>query len=217
MTWEDQLREAAYRSPGGERFVFSYENVSQTFDKKTAAFEFPDAEGTFVQDLGVTGRRFPFRCFFWGANHDLEARRFEDALRESGIGTLEHPMYGVFDVVPTGTITRRDDLKTAANQSVFDVAFWQTITLFYPSVSPDPIAIVDGAVADSADALAEEMADAIVETSSPGILSNLRARLDSHIKNVKSRMAGIVDYDSKVQNAYESIENELLKRLDGLF
>ena len=52
MAWQDRIVEAAYTSPSGERLTFDYENVSKSVEKKTTAFEFPDADGTFVQDLG---------------------------------------------------------------------------------------------------------------------------------------------------------------------
>ena len=116
MAWNDRIREAAYTSPSGERLTFGYENVSKKIDKKTTGFEFPDADGTFVQDLGHSGRKYPLRVFFWGSDYDQEADAFEAALLERGTGKLEHPIYGTVDVVPFGTITRRDDLKTGATR-----------------------------------------------------------------------------------------------------
>ena len=138
MAWNDRLREAAYTSPNGTRLTFDYEDVRNTVDKKTTGFEFPDANGTFVQDLGHSGRRYPLRIFFWGADYDQEAEAFEALLLERGIGKLEHPIYGAIDVVPFGTITRRDDLKTNANQAVIELTFWQTINLVYPTAQTDP-------------------------------------------------------------------------------
>ncbi|MCK5643788.1 MAG: DNA circularization N-terminal domain-containing protein, partial [Gammaproteobacteria bacterium] len=80
MSWQDRLREAAYISPLGVRIVFDYENVSQSFQKRTTGFEFPDVDGTYVQDLGRSGRKYPLRVFFWGADYDVSAEGFEAAL-----------------------------------------------------------------------------------------------------------------------------------------
>ena len=107
MNWQTRIREAAYNSPSGARFTFDYENVSQSIEKKTTSFDFPDANGTYIQDLGNTGRRYPLRMFFWGNDYDQEVEAFEAALLERGIGKLEHPIYGVKNVVPFGVITRR--------------------------------------------------------------------------------------------------------------
>ena len=124
MSWQDRLREAAYTSPSGIRFLFLYEDIRFSVDKKTTAFDFPDAEGTYIQDFGNTGRRYPFRVIFAGPDYDLKATAFSAALAEPGIGKLETPLYGAIDVVPFGTITRRDALKSAGNQAIFEIVFW---------------------------------------------------------------------------------------------
>jgi len=127
MAWKDRIQAAVYISPSGLRFDFLYENVSMSADKKTGEFDFPDIDGIYVQDLGVSGRKFPFIIFFSGDDYDIIADSFFQALEERGIGTLEHPVYKTRKVVPTGTITRRDDLVTAANQAAFNVTFTETI------------------------------------------------------------------------------------------
>ena len=106
MPWQERLKEAVYVTPSGIRLSFLYENVAQEITKKTSAFDFPDAEGTLIQDHGSSGRRFPLRLFFSGNDYDLEVAAFEDGLSEKGRGKLEHPMYGVRSVVPFGVMKR---------------------------------------------------------------------------------------------------------------
>ena len=146
MTWNDRLREAAYVSPTGVRVQFSYEDVSKKISKRTSGFDFPDVNGTYVQDLGQSGRKLPLRIFFSGDDYDLETDAFEAALLERGSGRLEHPIYGVIDVVPFGDIGRRDDLVTAANQSIIEVTFWETLGSAYPAVEIDTKGIVIGSI-----------------------------------------------------------------------
>ena len=88
--------------------------------------------------MGHSGRRYPMRLFFWGDDYDTESDLFESLLSERGTGRLDHPIYGSVDVVPFGAVSRRDDLKTGANQAVFDVTFWETIGLIYPTGQTDP-------------------------------------------------------------------------------
>jgi hypothetical protein len=147
MTWEARIREAAYTSPSGLRLPFQYEDVGNKIKKRTKAFEFPDADGTFIQQLGVGGRRYPMKIIFSGADHDLEADTFDVALLESGIGKLEHPMYGLVDVVPVGNISRADALRSAANQTIITVTFWETTGLVYPTAGTSPSTAVTAAVA----------------------------------------------------------------------
>ena len=97
MAWQDRLIEAAYNSPSGERITFLYENVNKEFDLLGSTFNFPDADGTFVQRTSNTGRRFPLRVIFSGNDYDLESNAFELALLERGTGRLEHPIYGTVE------------------------------------------------------------------------------------------------------------------------
>jgi prophage DNA circulation protein len=137
MSWQDRIRTARYTSPGGAQFTFDFEDVSESVEKKTTAFEFPSADGTYVQDLGRSGRRYPLRIIIWGDNYDIVATNFLQALEEKGIGRLTHPLYGEIDVVPVETITRNDALKTQANQAVFQVTFFQTIRFPFPTGQTD--------------------------------------------------------------------------------
>jgi prophage DNA circulation protein len=146
MAWQDRIKEAAYISPLGFRTIFDYEDVSKKIDKKTTDFEFPAANGTYMQDLGRSGYRYPVRTFFYGDNYDKEALAFEAQLLERGVGRLEHPIYGTINVVPSGTITRRDDLKTATNQAVIEVTLWQTIFELYAGAITDLADAVFGAI-----------------------------------------------------------------------
>lgn len=137
-SWQDRLREGAYTSPGGTRITYAFEDVRRLSRKRTTAFEFPGVDGAYIQDNGFGARRYPLRCFFTGREHDLIATLFEASLLERGIGKLEHPLYGTFDVVPFGEITRRDDLVSAANQSVIEVMFFTTIGAIFPSAGKNP-------------------------------------------------------------------------------
>ena len=162
MPWTDRLREPAYTSPSGVRTTFIYEDVSTSVTKKTSAFEFPDADGTYIQDLGRSGRRFPLRVIFSGGEYDTFAKIFDESLLEKGIGVLQHPIYGVFNVVPFGEIKRRDDLKTAANQAIFEVVFWETTGLIYPVAQNDPVSDILLSIDEFNGAASEELDESLV-------------------------------------------------------
>lgn len=132
MSYEDRITQMVYTSPSGREFTGTFENVSKELVKKTTAFDFPDVDGTFVQDLGKSGRRYPVRWIFWGEDYDRDAEDFDNAIEEKGPGVLQHPLYGTFDVIPFGTITRRDDLVSAANQAIYDITFYETIKIIFP-------------------------------------------------------------------------------------
>jgi len=204
MPWIDRLREAALTSPGGTRLAFDFEDVSQEMDCKTSAFEFPDADGTYVQDLGRTGRRFPLRIFLWGDDYDQEADLLFSMLSEQGISKLEHPVFGVFDVVPFGTIRRVDNLKTEANQAVFEVTFFQTIGLVYPTPQTDRASQVIATV-DEYNAAAVDDFGSFVDVTS----AIQRINLESVVGGLNGAMAKAQDLITGAETEFNEIKDSI--------
>ncbi len=215
MAWNDRIREAAYTSPSGSRITFDYENVRKTVNKKTTGFEFPDADGTFVQDLGHSGRRYPLRVFFWGDDYDQQADAFELALLERGTGRLEHPIYGTVDVVPFGTITRRDDLKTAANQAVLEITLWETIGLIYPTSQNDPASAVLAAVDDYNDAAAAEFEE-VTSLDSAVDAATFKNSYQALLDSASSGLQAVADTQDDVRKQFDAIVDSINQGIDIL-
>lgn len=215
MAWQDRIKEAAYTSPSGVRLTGDFEDVRREIDKKTTGFNFPDADGTYVQDLGRTGRRYPFRWFFWGDDCDLEADAFEDALLEPGTGKLEHPIYGTVNVVPFGTITRRDDLKTAANQAIIEMTFWETIGLIYPTRQGDPAAAVLSAV-DSYNITAGEALAASLDLGTASERISFQNTYTAALDAAKSGLQGVADATDSVRQQFNTINASINEGIDTL-
>lgn len=208
MAWIESVKEAAYNSPTGVRVPFSYEDVTSNVDKKTSGHTFPDADGTYVQDLGHSGRQYPMRAILWGSDCDEQAEVLDAALLERGIGKLEHPLYGTVDVVPYGTITRRDDLKTAANQSIIEVTFWETINLIYPTAQADPASLVAEAVEEFNGTVALQGIDTAVG------VAEFQASFSKLLDAAKDPLGALSDAADKVGQQFkqivESLESKIL-------
>jgi len=215
MAWQDRIKQAAYTPPSGTRFVFGYENVSRSVTKKTSAFNFPDADGTYVQDLGHTGRRYPLRVFFWGDEYDVEAQAFEDALIEKGIGRLEHPVYGLINVVPFGEISRRDDLKTAANQAVLEVEFWETIDLLYPTGQTDPASAVVSAVEEFNAAQAEQFEETI-EIEAASERASFKSGYTRLLDGAKVGLRAVANVQDNVRRQFNAVYDSISAGIDTL-
>lgn len=127
MAWTNEIRDAIYTSPSGRDFTFHYGELKSDTDLKTATFTFPEKDGALVTPLGVGGRRFPMSCSFYGADCFSLADAFEEGLKERGYGELQHPIYGNHKVVPTGTISRSDNLVNGLNVSTVEITFAETI------------------------------------------------------------------------------------------
>lgn len=201
--WEDRLREAAYTSPEGTRIIFLYEDVRRINTRRGTVFEFPGVDGAFIQQKGFGARQYPMRCIFSGSNHDLVANSFEIALLEPGIGKLEHPIYGtISNVVPFGTITRRDDLKTAANQSIIEVTFWTTLIEIYPSPQSDPLNEIVLASLGFDVEKAQEFA-ANTDLSNTIKQANAKATIRAFLRNVSAALQEVADTTAEVRREFD--------------
>ena len=208
MTWESRLLQSAYTDPTGERIPFQYENVSRSFDMQGTAYNFPDGSGTYVQGLGNSSDRYPMRIFFSGSNCDLDASAFEAAIKEPGIGILEHPMYGVKNVIVLGEVSRRDDLKTSANQAIIECTFWETLNIVYPFTSQNPraraLALVDEYNTASAESFAED--SPLVD---PVEAATFQSRYEGFLEGVKEFLEPVAELQDGVKNRFDAINNSI--------
>jgi len=124
-----ELLEAKYTAPSGKEFVFLWEkSFSKNTELKTGVFTFPDRNGAHVQHQGGGAVSFTITCIFNGDNHITRADEFEAALYEKEPAELQHPVYGIFKVIPTGNISRENDLINAVNETHITITFTETIT-----------------------------------------------------------------------------------------
>lgn len=213
-SWEDRLQEAAYTSPGGTRIRFIYEDVGRTTSKRTTAFEFPGVNDAYVQDNGHGSRRYPLRCIFTGNHCDKLATAFEAALLERGKGKLEHPLYGTFDVVPFGDINRRDDLKSAANQSIVEVTFWTTVDAVYPSGDSNPrseiLAALDGFDLAAAQQFTAADLDSALQRA------NLKTTVRATLRQVSAALQNVADSVESVNREFRDLQSLVNFGLDVL-
>lgn len=215
MSWIDRIAEAAYTSPGGTRQPFAFEDVSKEVDKRTASFSFPGVDGTYVQDNGQSERRYPLRCIFTGADCDQAAEAFEALLLERGPGQLEHPLYGKKSVVPFGTITRRDDLKSGANQSVIEVTFWSTVGAVYPSSGFSPKGQLVQSLGKATEKLSHGFAKATkLQTEARRAAAKLSIR--EALRNVQASLQKIAAATDSVDREFRRLQSEINFGLDVL-
>ena len=142
------LLEAKYTAPSGKEFIFFWEKQNRTTELKTGIFPFPDRDGAHVQHQGGGPISYAMTCIFNGVNHVQTANDFELALHERDIGELQHPVYGIKKVIPTGNISRDNDLISSLNESQVTITFTETMI-------SDPVSLE----AVTADELAESFDD----------------------------------------------------------
>lgn len=202
--WQSRIVPAAYTSPSGVRLAFLYEDVAIEFQKHTTEFVFPDVSGSFVQDLGRSGRRFPLRVIFSGENYDTVADVFGAMLAERGFGILEHPIYGQHTVVPFGRVRREDRLKTAGNQAIFTVVFYETLELLFPFETGSPVDATNAAVEAYLVAGSEVFASG-VNFEKVVDQQSLLDRFVATTKQIQGGMQSIVDKVSGVKRQFNRV------------
>jgi len=214
-TWQDRLREAAYTSPGGTRITFDFTDVRRLNRKRTTAFEFPGVDGAYIQDNGSGPRRYPLRCFFSGGQHDLFATAFEQSLLERGVGKLQHPLYGTFNVVPFGEIVRRDDLVTAANQTVVEVTFFKTLGAIFPSAGKSAESEILAALAGFNLAEAQQWANSM---NLAGALeeASTKATIRDFLLSVSDALGDVSEATLSVTREFRTIQRDINLGLDIL-
>lgn len=213
--WRDRVEEAAYRSPNGTRIRFLFEDVQRQTTKRGTVYEFPGINDAYIQRKGFGPRRYPMRCYFAGADHDLVATAFEVALLEDGIGKLDHPRYGTLPrVVPFGDITRRDDLKTAANQTIIDVTFWTTLASIYPSAQRDAESEIRAALGTFDVELAQELAAGsfLTEAHRRGLKATIRGGL----REVSAELRKVADATDSVRREFDDYNRLINESIDVL-
>jgi hypothetical protein len=140
---------------------------------------------------------------------------FELALLERGPGRLEHPLYGPFDAIAFGTITRRDDLRTAANQSVLEVTFWTTIGALYPSSQSDPRTELLAAL-DVFDATLSTQFAELTDLRSSAARVAMKSTTRSLLRVVSDALGAIAGGVTVVNRAFRDHQQALNYNLDVL-
>lgn len=194
---------------------FAYEDVSYEIDKRTAAFAFPGVDGTYIQDNGYGERRYPLRCFFSGADCDREALGFEQLLLERGVGKLEHPAYGRIDVVPFGTIARRDDYARAANQAVIEVVFWSTLGAKFPSSQVSPKHEVTQSIGLTQGALKKSFGKNM-NLLTEARRANAKLTIKQALRNVQAALQSVSNATSSVTREFRDVQQQVNFGIDVL-
>ena len=215
MAWEDRLLEAAYNTPSGRRLPFIFTAVRRGTELRGTRYSFSDHQGTFVQQTGSDGQSFPMRIFFNGDDHDLQAEEFFQAVREPGVGALEHPQYGVLNVVPLGRVVQRNDLVRAPNESVLEFTFFEHDPSLFPGGGQDPASQVVASVQEYNETSAQEFEEAI-DVDTPVERTSLANQIRQRVGQIRDQLDDVADAVDEIQSEFEDISDSITDAIDTL-
>jgi hypothetical protein len=153
--------------------------------------------------------------YFSGPDYDQRADAFEDMLGERGIGKLEHPIYGLIDVVPIRDWVRTDRLVTAGNQAVFDVRFMKTIGVIYPTGQADPQALTEAAIVAFNELSAAQFA-AQMDLDSALEVASFKDKYDALVKKASNVLGVIADKQADIKNEFDDYVESINNGIDVL-
>jgi hypothetical protein len=213
-----ELLDAVYTSPSGSVHSFSWEKSERGTELKTGIFTFPDRDGAHVQHQGAGAFSYPMTCIFSGEDCAELADAFEAALIERGTGELQHPVYGVLKVVPTGNIKREDDLIGNVFESIVTITFTENITDGEP---PALDAILSSEIEEKFDTFeetaAEDFANGITTENVSEELA-LQSALETQTSAMNESMGDIVSgADAKDKASFLSTMKELKSNIKSLY
>ncbi len=212
------LLEAKYTAPSGKEFIFLWEkSFSKKTELKTGIFTFPNRDGAHVQHQGGGAVSYPITCIFNGDNHITLADEFEAALYEKEPAELQHPVYGIKKVIPTGDINRENDLINTVNETHITITFTETLTdeaASLEAVTADKLEesldeFTDSAAADFAESLTIEnvteqlLIQSSLETQANVLYDNLIEIVNSDVK--KNTYADFLTSMKELKNNIKSL------------
>jgi hypothetical protein len=209
MAWQDKTFEAKYTSPSGKEYYFTWdEKLSRETELKTGIFIFPDRDGAHVQHQGAGATTFPMKCIFSGPDCMDQADAFEAALLERDVAELQHPVYGIIKVIPTGNIKREDNLVSALNESHVTVSFTETITDESPTeLEAVTAAEIDEKYEEFSEAAASDFAEGLsVDTVAEAI--QLESTLEIESQLIDDNLSGLVSADAGALANFKTTSGE---------
>jgi hypothetical protein len=213
--WRDRLQPAAFTSPSGKRMEFEFLATPSDTETRTQASAFPGVNGVYVQSFGSGAATFPITAIFQGANADLGRAAFAELLAEPGIGKLEHPTRGTFDVVVTGGIGYRDDVVESANIYSVETSFTATLRGAWPLAEPSVAASLVSAFGAYNTAQAALFASQL-DTGLVSDLQRFRADYRDTMRTIRGSLASVAAAQDSTRYAFESVFADIALGIDML-
>lgn len=215
MTWEDRLKSPQITTPDGRTYSFFYEDVSKSFANKTSRYTFAEKAGAFVRNFGVGAIDIPMRMIFNGPDYDREAKRFDDSAKLAGTCTLTHPMYGIKTVV-IESVRRMDNLKSAANEAIFEVMMVETIVQDILISDAENFSALLGSISKFVDDAGEIIEEAIYDVTNNSIFNFAKARWTSGLNIYTKAFDTIINSTDVLRETFDTTVAGIKDNIDTL-
>lgn len=177
MSYSDRQKQVIWTSPSGKKFILQTDgkikysrkrkgevknNPTRSYGKnnnKTSYKTVNMSDDTF-QDMGVSGRDFSLKLYFFGDNHDIEADNFEAAYCEHGKSKLQLS-YGNIMIVQALDIDFEQDTVEKLSHTEVNISFHQCSGTVYPTAKATKTTALTKNINQMQETLSESFAETV--------------------------------------------------------
>ena len=214
MGFYEKLHAVTFR---GVTFYVTSESVTR--GKKTAIHEYPNSDFRYVEELGKQPPTFSLTALVHGEDFLNKRFRLEQALEESGIGLLNHPIYGKLWVAVLDFTV--DTSQTNIGVVNFSINFSQSKRNITPSPTTRTPTAVSSKAVDVRDKIHAAVENKFKEISSAFNYDQISERLGEVLDNVRDNVNLITELSSKgaaeFNRVYNSITNSTAAVLSSAY
>ena len=214
MSYLDRLRTARYTSPSGTEFTFEFNDLKRAGGKKTAVHEFPQQDEADVQDLGNAAVRFSIEAYLTGADYDINADSFWDALTEEGPAVLQHPRWGDLSVLPL-TYIQGESFVDGMRRAIFTIDFVRVGDVEYPITTVQTEAALEQQLDDSQDSGSDAFGNQF-DPESAAETEGAKKSLTDMVNDFSDKISGITAVSENIAEEFSRKVSEFTSTIDTL-
>jgi len=208
VSWQDRVRgEIKLTSPEGNVFIALWIGNERTKEKRIAFFNYPKVDGTFSQDLGVNGTKYPLVILFEGEDNDIIAAKFFDACSQKGFWLVIHPVLGALSLRLV-SVTQPIQPVTNGNISEISIDMVETIDVDALVSSPELI----GAVGAGIETLNNNTAKGFLDRLKAGTAAARAAvtiAANKAVRLVDIILSPLVETISEIQSLFDATQTAI--------
>lgn len=217
MSYLDRLRPASFITPQGDEIFFLVNTLERSGGKKGVTQEILDSDESISQDQGNKATSFVVPTYFIGADYDLLADVFYQALElnytQDNPGFFLHPRWGDIPVLPF-VWSQREELISGAMIGRIDVTFRRVFPTSFPTT--EGLSISEAlANIDLLEAETLEIAGGI-NVSTAQSIANIAGKIRNAIGVITDALGEIADTVQAVTDTFEAIQSEIDTLIDDV-
>lgn len=214
MSRRDRVRPViVLTSPGGVEFTAFWIGDSRVMEKKLGISSFPGIPGFNIQDLAISGYRYPIPIIFEGPDNDIDANEFMDALGDKGPWSIIHPEKGLLSLQPV-SFAENIDFINNSNITRIDTVWLQIDSQDLGFVGPQ-LQTQAGQLRDEANEVIIENLDNNMDLSLEAEKQNFINRVNEFVKLIDDKLKDLTRSVETINTRIQAIKSGIQAVLSG--